>query len=81
MSTSLAEMLRLTAIECPDATYRPDSNPLVFASALGSQVRDVDGKEYIDLCAGFGALPFGHNSMALRSVCARYGVEGYALTL
>jgi 4-aminobutyrate aminotransferase/(S)-3-amino-2-methylpropionate transaminase len=34
--------------------------PLVYASALGSNVVDVDGNRYVDLTAGFGALLLGH---------------------
>ncbi len=32
----------------------------------------MEGRRYIDLCAGFGALPLGHNSQALREVMAQY---------
>jgi len=52
---------QLLAIECPDSTYRPKSNPVVLAHGKGSLLYDVTGKRYIDLCAGFGALAFGHN--------------------
>lgn len=51
----------LTRLECPDSTYRPAANPIVLARAKGSLIYDADGKEYIDLCAGFGVLSFGHN--------------------
>lgn len=61
-------MKRLAAVECRDSSYKPKTNPLVFAKAKGSLVWDVEGKEYIDLCAGFGALPLGHNSSALLDV-------------
>ena len=68
-------MARLAAVECRDSSYKPKKNPLVFAKARGSLVWDVEGKEYIDLCAGFGALPLGHNSEALQSVLAQHGSE------
>lgn len=47
--------------ECPDSTYVDASPPLVFDKAKGSEVFDVDGNRYIDLCAGFGVMAFGHN--------------------
>lgn len=68
-------MQRLTAVECHDSTYRPQSSPLVFAKAKGSLVWDAEGKEYIDLCAGFGALPLGHASVALQEVAKDFSDE------
>ncbi|MBM4250962.1 MAG: aspartate aminotransferase family protein [Deltaproteobacteria bacterium] len=56
------EMLsQLKAVECPDATYPARDPALVMHRAKGSLVYDVEGQEYIDLCAGFGALALGHN--------------------
>ena len=66
---------RLKAVECRDSTYRPLENPMVFAKAKGSLVWDADGKEYIDLCAGFGALPLGHASEALLAVTKEFSSE------
>jgi 4-aminobutyrate aminotransferase/(S)-3-amino-2-methylpropionate transaminase len=37
-----------------------DMPPIVYASAEGSNVVDVDGNRYVDLAAGFGALLLGH---------------------
>jgi 4-aminobutyrate aminotransferase-like enzyme len=34
--------------------------PIVYASGSGSNVIDVDGNQYVDLAAGFGALLLGH---------------------
>jgi 4-aminobutyrate aminotransferase/(S)-3-amino-2-methylpropionate transaminase len=34
--------------------------PIVYASASGCNVIDVDGNRYVDLAAGFGALLLGH---------------------
>ncbi len=61
----------LAARECRDATYLGDSCPLVFARARGSRLWDCDAREYIDLCAGFGSLPLGHNSAVLRAACSK----------
>jgi 4-aminobutyrate aminotransferase/(S)-3-amino-2-methylpropionate transaminase len=33
---------------------------VVYATAAGSNVLDVDGNRYVDLCAGFGAQLLGH---------------------
>ena len=60
----------LAKYECRDATYISDDFPLVLARAQGSRLWDGDGREYIDLCAGFGSLPLGHNSAALCEACA-----------
>lgn len=60
---------QLAAHECRAATHIVDNFPLVLARAKGSQLWDADGRAYIDLCAGFGALPLGHNSVALRAAC------------
>jgi 4-aminobutyrate aminotransferase-like enzyme len=72
--SNAAWMQRLMALECHDATYpvAADANPLVFEAANGSLIRDVEGREYIDLCAGFGALALGHNPQVVRDVFARY---------
>jgi len=75
MSTNAGYLKRLKAVECRDSTYRPRNDELVFAKAKGSLVWDVEGKEYIDLCAGFGALPLGHASSALMEVTSQYQKE------
>jgi len=63
---------RLHAVECHDSTYAPASSPLTFARARGSLIWDVEGKEYFDLCAGFGALPLGHASQPMLDVTASF---------
>jgi 4-aminobutyrate aminotransferase-like enzyme len=68
-------MARLKVVECRDSTYSPKVSPLVFQRAQGSLVWDVEGREYIDLCAGFGALPLGHASEALRAVTEDFSSE------
>jgi 4-aminobutyrate aminotransferase/(S)-3-amino-2-methylpropionate transaminase len=59
---------QLKVVECPDATYPARDPSLVMHRAKGSLVYDVEGREYIDLCAGFGALALGHNPEAHRLV-------------
>lgn len=68
MNNQNAQQL-LAKHECCDATRLAD-DAIVLAKAKGSQLWDGDGREYIDLCAGFGSLPLGHNSAALRKACA-----------
>jgi len=60
---------RLAAVESPSVDARraareKDSGaelaPIVYASARGANVVDVDGNRYVDLAAGFGALLLGH---------------------
>ena len=68
MATNVDLLKRLKLVECRDSTYWPKEDPLVFQKAKGSLAWDVEGREYIDLCAGFGALPLGHASEALQAV-------------
>ncbi len=75
---SSAELLaRLEAVECPAFGARRDARKsssgaemprVVYERASGSRVTDVDGAEYIDLVAGFGALCFGHRHAPLEAV-------------
>jgi 4-aminobutyrate aminotransferase/(S)-3-amino-2-methylpropionate transaminase len=74
---------RLAALESPAASARRESReresgddlaPIVYASAEGANVVDVDGNRYVDMAAGFGALLLGHGSAAaLRALEAQGG--------
>ncbi len=77
-NSNAAWLERLMALECQDATYpvAAQNHPLVFDSAKGSIVRDVEGRDYIDLCAGFGALVLGHNAECVQRVFAKPGAGG-----
>jgi 4-aminobutyrate aminotransferase-like enzyme len=66
---SLAYAERLERVESPafgarrasrSAVAGMDMAPIVYASARGSNVLDVDGNRHVDLAAGFGALLLGH---------------------
>ncbi len=66
---------RLSLVESPAFTARrkrreeasgAKQDPIVWTQALGSNVMDTAGNVYVDLCAGFGALPLGHNHPTLR---------------
>ena len=68
---------RLAVHECPAITARrarradalgaAAADPIVWASAHGANVIDVDGNTFIDLTSGFGVATLGHSS---RPVCA-----------
>lgn len=69
---SNADLVRqLKAVECPDSTYGGFQPPLVLQEGSGSIVRDCEGRDYIDLCAGFGSLVLGHNHPAIAQVFAK----------
>jgi 4-aminobutyrate aminotransferase / (S)-3-amino-2-methylpropionate transaminase / 5-aminovalerate transaminase len=61
-------LARLAAVECPAFGHRRRSRagaeegamPLVLASGEGAELTDADGRRYLDLCAGFGAVLLGH---------------------
>ncbi|SHK36405.1 diaminobutyrate aminotransferase apoenzyme [Pseudonocardia thermophila] len=46
--------------------------PVVFDTARGSRITDVDGKSYLDFFAGAGALNYGHNPPALKKPLIEY---------
>ena len=41
--------------------------PAVFASASGSELKDDDGKTYIDFLAGCSSLNYGHNDPDMKA--------------
>jgi diaminobutyrate-2-oxoglutarate transaminase len=46
--------------------------PVVFDTALGSHLNDVDGRSYLDFFAGAGALNYGHNPPQLKEPLLEY---------
>lgn len=46
--------------------------PVVFDTAVGSRLTDVDGNSYLDFFAGAGALNYGHNPPALKKPLLEY---------
>ena len=75
MTTNLDYLKRLKAIECSDATYPCYDHPLVFDRGQGSLVFDSEGRDYIDLCGGFGVMALGHHHPALRQVLTSFASE------
>lgn len=63
MAARLAELESPAVVARRDARERESGSeqaPIVYASAHGANVVDVDGNRYVDLAAGFGALLLGH---------------------
>lgn len=60
----------LSTHESPDATFLGMDPPLILARGQGDRVFDEKGRSYIDMIAGFGALPLGHNPPELRRILA-----------
>ena len=46
--------------------------PVVFDTAVGSRMTDIDGRSYLDFFAGAGALNYGHNNPVLKRVLLDY---------
>ncbi|GAA1284977.1 diaminobutyrate--2-oxoglutarate transaminase [Pseudonocardia aurantiaca] len=46
--------------------------PVVFDTAKGAKLSDVDGRTYLDFFAGAGALNYGHNPDALKGPLLEY---------
>lgn len=67
---SQAQIDILAKHECPAITARrarraeslgkSDTDPIVWAEAYGSNVKDVDGNIFVDLTSGFGVAGIGH---------------------
>ncbi|MBN2191888.1 MAG: aspartate aminotransferase family protein [Polyangiaceae bacterium] len=66
-----AWLARAAAVGAPMGPRRSsDANDgtIVYRDGLGSNVFDVDGNRYVDLCGGFGAQLLGHCHPAITSV-------------
>jgi acetylornithine/N-succinyldiaminopimelate aminotransferase len=50
------------------------SNPVVFREGKGSRLIDVEGKSYLDLCAGIAVVSVGHcHPDLVRAICEQAG--------
>lgn len=47
--------------EYPAGTALFDDGQILFDKAYGNYLTDTRGRQYTDLCMGFGSLPLGHN--------------------
>ncbi len=69
--------------ECPAITARrarraaalgaADDDPVVWAEAVGANVKDVDGNLFVDLTAGFGVALIGHRHPRVVDAAAAQG--------
>lgn len=57
---SRALAARLAAVESRNVTLVDQNLPVFWEAARGSNVRDVDGNIYVDLCGAFGVAIGGH---------------------
>ena len=89
-AASRAWVDRLALRECPAITARrarraaqigaADTDPIVWAEALGANVKDVDGNVFVDLTAGFGVAAVGHrNPRVIAAVAAQLDVLVHAM--
>jgi glutamate-1-semialdehyde 2,1-aminomutase len=53
-------------------------HPLLIDSAAGCRVRDLDGREYIDLCCSHGATLLGHGDPSVREAVEKVLARGAA---
>ena len=68
---SQAWLARLKCVESPDVTFKAADFPVVWASARGSCVRDVDGNTYLDATSAFGVAFVGHAHPRVTEAAAR----------
>jgi 4-aminobutyrate aminotransferase/(S)-3-amino-2-methylpropionate transaminase len=63
-------LVRHAHVAAPMGPTPPPGKPhgIVYATACGSNVTDVDGNRYVDLAGGFGALLLGHLHPSIRRV-------------
>ena len=58
-------------LEVSDATFFSEPY-FVMSRGSGSIIYDVENRPYIDMCAGFGALPLGHNHPIYKDIYKEY---------
>jgi glutamate-1-semialdehyde 2,1-aminomutase len=62
-------------VSSPVRAYKP--YPFYTASAKGSRIRDVDGREYIDYCLAYGPLVLGHGNEEVKRAVRDQLEEGW----
>ena len=61
-------------LEVNDATFFSEPY-FVMSKGLGSIIYDVESRPYIDMCAGFGVLPLGHNHPVYQKIFKEYTLD------
>ncbi len=62
-------------VSSPVRAYKP--YPFFTASAKGSRIYDIDGKEYIDYCLAYGPLVLGHRNEAVKEAVSEQLERGW----
>jgi 4-aminobutyrate aminotransferase-like enzyme len=65
----------LLAHESRNVTYLSETFPVVWESASGANVLDVDGNRYIDLTAAFGVANVGHSNAAVAAAISKQAAQ------
>jgi 4-aminobutyrate aminotransferase / (S)-3-amino-2-methylpropionate transaminase / 5-aminovalerate transaminase len=68
---------RLANLECPGMTMTT-GQPLILESGEGAYVKDVEGRQYLDLSCGFGSLILGHHHPAHQRVFEQAAKGAYS---
>src|SRR5437762_554654 len=67
VSTSNKQLARrLGHVESRNVTYMSDGFPVFWETADGARVRDVEGREYLDLTSAFAVGNLGHSAPVVR---------------
>ena len=69
-----ARRLVPSGVNSPVRHYLP--HPLFISRARGASVWDADGRRYVDMCCGFGALLFGHGRREIAAAASRQLQKG-----
>jgi glutamate-1-semialdehyde 2,1-aminomutase len=62
-------------VSSPVRAYKP--YPFFTASAKGSRIYDIDGKEYIDYCLAYGPLVLGHGNEEVKGAVREQLEKGW----
>ena len=62
-------------VSSPVRAYKP--YPFFTASAKGSRIYDVDGREYIDYCLAYGPLVLGHGNEEVKEAVSEQLKKGW----
>ena len=77
-----ARALRVSpgGVHSPVRAFRSvGGTPVFMTGGQGSQLRDVDGREYLDFCMAFGPMILGHGNEAVREAVIEALGRGWSL--